>query len=287
MLTISFSPWNVVGQICFVDRTLNSVILFEARLEYWLGSSLPSGSVDAGKLKRRQEAIIEEKLGKGDSFDLTCLYRYPSWGDRSTLHLTMQTEPEEGLRANTDWDSETCKIHACCKTFDDKDCALAQSIVSSCNTVLICLTLLSWPHLPIVLITHQNESFQEKHQIGVGNAWICKMLWVGAFFFPCWMHEKGKWFYELTHFSCGIRMKKTSFELRFDVNWPSYLVPVYSNITQFSPSSQVICAFIIPWWLCPPHLHNCILHWSFCLRELLFYLHLLFGFGFGLGLVWF
>lgn len=78
-----------MGQICFVEKTLNSVILFETRLEYLLVSQLPYSSVDASKLKRRGEAIIEQDLGKGDSFDLNCLHRYPSHGDSSTPHLTM------------------------------------------------------------------------------------------------------------------------------------------------------------------------------------------------------
>ncbi|KAF6078397.1 hypothetical protein HJG60_009234 [Phyllostomus discolor] len=97
-----FQHWNVMGQICFVDKTLNPVILFEAHLEYLLVSQMPSGSVYASKLKRRHEAIIQQSLGKGDSFNLVCLHQYPSRGDCSTPHLTMETEPGEGSRANTD-----------------------------------------------------------------------------------------------------------------------------------------------------------------------------------------
>lgn len=63
--------WNVPGQICFVDKTLNSVILFEARLEYWPCSQMAPGSVYAGKLKRKHEAIIPAEARERGAH-LTC-----------------------------------------------------------------------------------------------------------------------------------------------------------------------------------------------------------------------
>ena len=83
------SALKCYGSDMLCRQDLISVILFETRLEYLLVSHLLEGSVYASKLKRRREPIIEQNLGKGDSFDLNCLHQYPSHGDGSTPHLTM------------------------------------------------------------------------------------------------------------------------------------------------------------------------------------------------------
>lgn len=174
-----FQHWNAMGQTRFVDKTLNTAILFEAHLEYLPVSQLPSGSVYASKLKRRHEAIIQQNLEKEDSFNLDCLHQYPSRGDRSTPHLTMETKPREGSRANTDWDSETCKIHAHCKPFDDGGlyAGWEHHVLMSCS--LICLTRLSWQWLPMALITQSEWEFSSRAANVCGG---CTEVWSSNFF---------------------------------------------------------------------------------------------------------
>lgn len=194
------------------------------------------------QIEGRHEAIIQQSLGKGDSFNLVCLHQYPSRGDRSTPHLTMETEPGEGSRANTDWDSETCKIHAHCRLFDDRGlyAGWEHCVLMSCS--LICLTRLSWQLLPMVLITQSERKFSSTAANVCAG---CMEVWstTEIHFFPSvLLHKNREWFCELTEPERWSWKEGTDVWSKVFHRVALLLSPIYSNVFHVSWNSQAILA---------------------------------------------